>query len=73
MASNELSKGEIAKDVVQNTVEAAAVTVAQVSSILATAVKDVAGAVGGFATEVFEIRDAANRAAAERDFGADSD
>ena len=62
MATNELSKGEIAKDVVQNTVEAAAVTVAQVSSILATAVKDVAGAVGGFATEVFEIRDSARRA-----------
>ena len=58
----ELSKGEIAKDVVQNTVEAAAVTVGQVTSILANAVKDVAGAVGGFATEVFEIRESARRA-----------
>jgi len=62
MAPNELSKGEIAKDVVQNTVEAAAVTVGQVTSILAAAVKDVAGAVGGFATEVFEIRESARRA-----------
>jgi hypothetical protein len=62
MAPQELSKGEIAKDVVQNTVEAAAVTVGQVTSILATAVKDVAGAVGGFATEVFEIRESARRA-----------
>ena len=62
MPPQELSKGEIAKDVVQNTVEAAAVTVGQVTSILATAVKDVAGAVGGFATEVFEIRDSARRA-----------
>lgn len=67
MAPNELSKGEIAKDVVQNTVEAAAVTVGQVTSILATAVKDVAGAVGGFATEVFEIRESARRAGARDD------
>jgi hypothetical protein len=62
MAPEELSRGEIAKDVVQNTVEAAAVTVGQVTSILATAVKDVAGVVGGFATEVFEIRESARRA-----------
>lgn len=62
MAPEQLSKGEIAKDVVQNTVEAAALTVGQVTSILATAVKDVAGAVGGFATEVFEIRESARRA-----------
>ena len=62
MPSQELSKGEIAKDVVQNTVEAAAVTVGQVTSILTAAVKDVAGAVGGFASEVFEIRESARRA-----------
>ncbi len=62
MAPEELSRGEIVKDVVQNTVEAAAVTVGQVTSILAGAVKDVAGAVGGFATEVFEIRESARRA-----------
>jgi hypothetical protein len=43
-------------------VEAAATAVAQVSSIVSHAVKDVAGAVGGFATEVFEIRDSAKRA-----------
>ena len=58
----ELSKGEITKDVVQSTVEAAAVTVGQVTSILTAAVKDVAGALGGFATEVFEIRESARRA-----------
>jgi hypothetical protein len=62
MAPEELSRGEIAKDVVQNTVEAAAVTIGQVTSILTTAVKDVAGVVGGFATEVFEIRESARRA-----------
>jgi hypothetical protein len=61
-----LSKGEIRKDAVQNTVEAAAGAVGQVATIITTAVKDVAGTVGGFATEVFEIRDAARRAAADQ-------
>ncbi|MGN6251488.1 MAG: hypothetical protein ACTHNS_06720 [Marmoricola sp.] len=57
-----LSKAEIRKDAVQGTVEAAAGTVGQVTTILTTAVKDVATAVGGLATELFEIRDAARRA-----------
>jgi hypothetical protein len=50
---------------VQNVVEAAATTVGQVTTILATAVKDVAGVLGGFATEVFAIRDSARRASAD--------
>jgi phage-related protein len=62
-----LSKGEIRKDAVQNTVEAAAGTVGQVASIITTAVKDVAQTVGGFATELFEIRDQARRAAADQE------
>ena len=57
-----LSSSEIRKDAVQGTVEAAAATVGQVSSIITHAVKDVAGALGGFATEVFEIRDSARKA-----------
>ena len=64
-----LSLGEIRKDAVQGTVEAAASTVGQVTAIVATAVKDVAGALGGFATEVFEIRDSARRAREEHDPG----
>jgi hypothetical protein len=60
-----LSSSEIRKDAAQSAVEAAATTVAQVTSILAHAVRDVAGAVGGFATEVFEIRDSARRAREE--------
>ena len=32
------------------------------STIITTAVKDVAGTLGGFATDLFEIRDAARRA-----------
>jgi hypothetical protein len=57
-----LSRGEIRKDAVQSTVEAAAATVGQVTTIVTGAVRDVAKALGGFATEVFEIRDAARRA-----------
>jgi len=61
------SRAEIRKDAVQSTVEAAAGTVGQVATVLTTAVKDVAGALGGFATEIFEIRDSARRAAADSD------
>lgn len=57
-----LSSTEIGKDAVQSAVEAAATTVGQVTSIIAHAVKDVASVMGGFATEVFEIRDSARRA-----------
>lgn len=61
-----LSRTEIRKDAVQGTVEAAASTVGQVTTIITGAVRDVASAVGGFATEVFEIRDSARRASAEQ-------
>ena len=62
-----LSRGEIRKDAVQDTVEATAGMVGQVATILTGAVRDVARAVGGFATEIFEIRDSARRAAAEHE------
>ena len=61
-----LSSSEIRKDAVQSTVQAAATTVGQVTSILTTAVRDVAEVLGGFATEVFEIRDSARRASADQ-------
>ncbi|WP_148614859.1 hypothetical protein [Nocardioides rubriscoriae] len=60
-----LSKAEIGKDSIQAAAEAAATTVGEVATIITTAVKDVASAIGGFATEVFEIRDSARRAADE--------
>ena len=60
-----LSKAEIRKDAVQDSVQAAASTAGQVATIVTGAVRDVAGAIGGFATELFEIRDAARRAAEE--------
>jgi hypothetical protein len=57
-----LSKAEIRKDAVQSAVSAGAETVAEVTTVVVHAVRDVVNAVGGFATEVFEIRDAARRA-----------
>ena len=63
--SDHLSKSEIGKDAVQSTVEAAASTVGDVAKIITKAVQDVAGAVGGFASEVYEIRDASRKAADE--------
>ncbi|WP_148614857.1 hypothetical protein [Nocardioides rubriscoriae] len=63
MTPDRLSRAEIGKDTVQAVAEAAATTVGEVAVILTTAVKDVAATIGGFATDVFELRDAARRAA----------
>ena len=60
--SDDIGKGEIRKDAVQDAVEAAATTVGQVATIVTGAVRDVARAIGGLGTELFEIRDAARRA-----------
>lgn len=61
--TDRISKAEIRKDAVQDTVTAASQAVGEVVGILTHAVSDMARAVGGFATEVFEIRDAARKAA----------
>ena len=63
--ADKLSRSEIGKDAVQSTVEAAASTVGEVAKIVTQAVQDVAGAIGGFASEVYEIRDASRKAAEE--------
>lgn len=63
--SDHLSKSEIGKDAVQSTVEAAAATVGDVAKIITKAVQEVVSAVGGFASEVYEIRDASRKAADE--------
>jgi hypothetical protein len=60
-----LSKAEIRKDQVQDSIEAATHAAGQVSSIVITAVGDVVKAIGGFATDLFEIREAARRARVE--------
>jgi hypothetical protein len=59
---DKLSRTEIRKDALQDGVTAATHTVGAVTTIVTTAVGDVARALGGFATEIFEIRDAARRA-----------
>ncbi len=62
-----LSKTEIRKDAMQEIVGAGASTVGEVASIITTAVKDVANAIGGLATDVFEIRDGVRRASKQSD------
>ena len=56
------SRAEIRKDAAQDAVQAASTAVGEVTTIITGAVRDIAGAVGRFATEVFEIREAARRA-----------
>jgi hypothetical protein len=63
--TDRLSKAEIKKDTLQHTVEAGVDTVAAVGTIVTRAVREVAQVVGGFATEVFEIREASRRAGEE--------
>ena len=63
--SERLSKAEINKDALQETVQAAASTAGQVMSIITGAVRDVTTAIGGFATDAFEIRDGVRRAKAD--------
>ena len=60
-----LSKAEINKDALQETVEAGAQTVGQVMAIITGAVRDVTKVIGGFATDAFEIREAVRKAKAE--------
>ena len=66
-----LSKAEIRKDAVQEGVTAASHAVGSVATIITAAVGDIARTIGGFATELFEIRDSARRAS--RDHDADRD
>ncbi len=62
LGPDHLSKAEIRKDALQDGVEATATAVGSVTTILTAAVRDVARAVGGLATDLFEIRDATRRA-----------
>jgi len=60
-----MSSAEIRKDALQDSVEATINAASQVGSVVTGAVRDIALTVGGLATELFEIRDAARRARAE--------
>ncbi|MGO4255321.1 hypothetical protein [Marmoricola sp. RAF53] len=57
-----ISKAEIRKDALQDGVEAVTHAVGQGTQIVVGAVADIAKTVGGLATDLFEIRDAARRA-----------
>lgn len=57
-----LSRREIAKDVVQQSAEAAFATAGQVAAIFFDAARRVTSELGAFGTEVFEIAEASRKA-----------
>ena len=67
-----ISRAEIRKDALQDSVETTATAVGTVTTIVTTAVRDIARTLGGLATDLFEIRDSARRAAADNSGGPDA-
>ena len=63
--TDRLSKAEINKDALQETMEAGVQTVSRVMSIITGAIRDVTTTIGGFATDAFEIREGVRKAKAE--------
>ena len=61
------TKLETRKDTVQVVIESGANHVGSIAGIVARAVRDVTRQLGEFATDVFEIREAARRAEAQRE------
>ncbi len=53
---------ETRKDLVQEAVESGATHVGRIATIITGAVRDVAREIGSFATDVFEMREASDRA-----------
>lgn len=66
-ARDHISHGEIRKDAIQDSVEATIQAVGHVGGAITGAVREVASTLGGLASELYEIRDAARRARAEHD------
>lgn len=58
---------ETRKDQVQEAVESGATHVGRIATIITGAVRDVASEVGSWATDVFEMREASNRARREHE------
>lgn len=58
-----VSRGEVAKDTAQEVLESTAVRVGRIATIITGAVRDVVRELGGLATDAFEMREAARRAA----------
>ena len=65
MKKDRLSRAEIRKDAVQETFTATTQTVGAVAGIVVGAVGDIGRAIGGYATELFEIRDSTRRASTD--------
>lgn len=68
-----VSKAETTKDTVQVLVQSGASRVGRIASIITGAIKEIAGEIGGFATEVFEMREASKRAQADEQREASKD
>ncbi|MGH3648015.1 MAG: hypothetical protein ACRDTM_12670 [Micromonosporaceae bacterium] len=66
-----LGKGEITKDVIQESVESAATHVGHIATIITGAIRDIAREVGDFATDLYEVADSSRRARADRTAGDD--
>jgi hypothetical protein len=60
-----VSKAEAAKDTVQVLTESAANHVGRIATIVTAAVRDIAHEMGEWASDAFEMREAANRATEE--------
>jgi hypothetical protein len=65
MSKDRLSRAEIRKDAVQETFTATTHTVGAVAGIVVGAVSEIGRAIGGYATELFEIRDSTRRASTD--------
>ena len=59
------SRLETRKDTIQVGIESAATHAGRIASIVATAIRDVTREIGEFATDLFEMREAARRAEAD--------
>ena len=59
---SDLGRAEIAKDTIQVLTETTATHVGRIASILTAAVREVAREIGDLASDVLEIREAAERA-----------
>ena len=66
-----LGKIETRKDVAQAVIGSGVDHVGQIMTIIVGAVGDVTAEIGGWATDVFELRDAARRAQVDRERGDD--
>ena len=62
-----VNRFEIAKDTVQVVTESAATHVGRIATILTAAVREITHEVGEWASDVFEMREAAGRADQARD------